>query len=132
VQTSHVLSQQLADALALKDWSTARSLSPPLANSSDATLATGYAGLDRASLMLLDARHQGDGYRLLVVSVANELGGSRTSLYCFEWIAQPAVGTVRQSGGIGRIAQVPGTVSPEQVRSDANLDATIRNNCVWS
>ena len=41
VQSSHVLGQQLADALAMEDWATARSLSPPLAGSSDATLADG-------------------------------------------------------------------------------------------
>jgi hypothetical protein len=131
VQTSHTLGQQLADALAAEDWDRARALSPPLANSSDATLASGYAGLDRASLMLVDARNDGANQRLLIVSVANELG-SRTSLYCFEWMAQPAAGTVRQGGGVGRISQVPGILTPQQVREDRGLADTIRDRCVWS
>jgi hypothetical protein len=131
VQASHSLGQQLGDALAAEDWNRARALSPPLANSTDATLAAGYAGLDRASLMLVDARDQGGDQRLLIVSVANELG-SRTSLYCFEWMAQPRAGTVRQGGGVGRIAQVPGTLTPEQVREDDGLAETIRTRCVWS
>ena len=132
MQGSHGLAQQLADALALEQWGTARALSPALAGSSDATLAAGYGGLDRASLLLVDSRPEGDGYRLLIVSVANELGCSRTSLYCFEWTAQPGPGTVRQGGGVGRIAQVSGGLSPEDVRGDPNLGATIRNDCVWS
>ena len=83
--------------------------------------------------MLVDARRQGDGYRLLIVSVANELGGSRTSLYCFEWSAQPAAGTVRQGGGVGRIAQVPGTrLAGAGSQRRATSTSTIRNNCVWS
>jgi hypothetical protein len=131
-QRSHELGQELADSLALEDWNRARALSPPLAGNSDAQLAAGYGGLDRASLMLLDSRQEGANQRMLIVSVANELGGRQTSLYCFEWLAQPGAGTVRQGGGVGRIARLNGTVTPEQVRNDGNLDATVRNNCVWS
>jgi hypothetical protein len=132
VQSAHLLAQRLADALATEDWDTARALSPALAGSSDATLANGYGGLDRASLVLVDARPEENGSRLLIVSVANEIGFSRTSLYCFEWSAQPGAGTVRQAGGVGRIAQVSGTWSADDVRNDPNLGGAVRNDCFWS
>jgi hypothetical protein len=82
-------------------------------------------------LILVDAREEGDSTRLLIVSVANELG-SRTSLYCFEWTAQPGAGTVRQGGGVGRIARADGALSPNDVRADERLSAAIRDDCVWS
>jgi hypothetical protein len=132
VRESHLLSQRLADALAAEDWNAARRLSPALASSSDESLRNGYGGLDRASLILVDAREEGDSTRLLIVSVANELNGSRTSLYCFEWTAQPGAGTVRQGGGVGRIARADGALSPDDVRADERLEGAIRNDCVWS
>jgi hypothetical protein len=132
VRESHLLSPRLADALAAEDWNAARRLSPALASSSDESLRNGYGGLDRASLILVDAREEGDSTRLLIVSVANELNGSRTSLYCFEWTAQPGAGTVRQGGGVGRIARADGALSPDDVRADERLEGAIRNDCVWS
>jgi hypothetical protein len=127
------LAQQLADALANDDWTTARRIDADKANSSDSQYAAGYGALDRASLMLLDARPEGGGQRLLVVSVANEQGGIQTSLYCLEWSVDAAAGTVRQHGGVvGQIARVASALSPEGVRHDASLDTTARTKCHWS
>jgi hypothetical protein len=131
VRESHAPQPTPRGRARVEDWNTARALSPALSSSSDESLRNGYGGLDRASLILVDARPEGDSTRLLIVSVANELG-SRTSLYCFEWTAQPGAGTVRQGGGVGRIARADGTLSPDDVRADEDLAAAIRDDCVWS
>lgn len=130
---SLAIAQQLGNALANDDWATARRLEPSKAGVSDADYRTGYDGLDRVSLVLVDVRPEGAGYRLLVVSVANERAGARTSLYCLEWSVDPVAGTVDQhSGVVGRIARVDRAISPEEARLDPVLDATMRNECVWS
>ena len=90
------MAQRLADALAGEQWDTARAIDVDARQSSDEVLDAGYRGLDRASLMLLDAVPEGDGFRLLVVSVANELDGAQTSMYCLEWSSDPAAGTIDQ------------------------------------
>ncbi len=133
VAPSLAVAQQLADALANDDWDTARRIDTDKANSSDSQYATGYSALDRASLMLLDARPEGRGQRLLVVSVANERAGAQTSLYCLEWSVDAAAGTVHQHGGVvGQVARVASAISPEGVRNDASLDAAARTQCHWS
>jgi hypothetical protein len=133
VAPSLAVAQQLADALANDDWATARRIDTDKADSSDSQYAAGYGALDRASLMLLDARTEGRGQRLLLVSVANEQSGAQTSLYCLEWSVDPAAGTVRQHGGVvGQVARVAAAISPEGVRNDASLDAAVRTQCHWS
>ncbi|MDO8364701.1 MAG: hypothetical protein Q7V88_17555 [Actinomycetota bacterium] len=133
VAPSFSIAQQLADALANDDWATVRRLEAAKAGLSDAQLLQGYDGLDRASLLLVDARSEGAGYRLLVVSVANERNGARTSLFCLEWSVNPVAGSVvEHSSVVGRVAQVEFAISPEGVRNDAALDATVRSQCVWS
>ena len=130
---SLAVAQQLGDALANDDWAAARLLEPDKAGVSDAQYLTGYDGLDRVSLVLVDVRPEGAGYRLLVVSVANERAGARTSLYCLEWTVDPAAGTVDQhSGVVGQIARVDRAVSPEEARLDTLLDTAMRTQCVWS
>lgn len=133
VASSFAVAQQLADALALDDWNSARRLEPRRSALSDQQFVDGYTGLDRASLMLVDARAEGAGYRLLVVSVANEKDGSRTSLYCLEWSVDPLAGTVQQqAGAVGLVQRVDVAVSPEGVRNDPGLDGAVRSTCVWS
>ncbi|MEQ1702325.1 MAG: hypothetical protein ABMA25_19620, partial [Ilumatobacteraceae bacterium] len=131
--SSLAIAQQLGDALANDDWATARRLEPDKAGVSDAQYRTGYDGLDRVSLVLVDVRPEGPGYRLLVVSVANERAGARTSLYCLEWTVDPVAGTVVQHNGVvGRIARVDRAISPEEARLDGVLDSAMRTQCVWS
>ena len=130
VQPSFALAQQLADGLALGDWGAVRSLDPSSAGMSDAAFVEGYGGLDRASLMLLDARPSGAGFEVLVVSVALELGGSRTSLYCLAWTADPSTGTVDQGGG-SKLTTLQGHVSPEAIRNDPAALAEV-GRCIWT
>lgn len=131
--SSLAIAQQLGDALANDDWATARRLEPSKAGVSDGQYFTGYDGLDRVSLVLVDARPEGAGYRLLVVSVANERDGARTTFYCLEWSVDPAAGTVVQHNGVvGQIARVDRAISPEEARLDPLLDSAMRNQCVWS
>jgi hypothetical protein len=133
VAPSLAVAQRLADALANDDWNTARRIDADKANSSDSQYVAGYSALDRASLMLLDARREGGAQRLLVVSVANERSGAQTSLYCLEWSVDVAAGTVHQHGGVvGQVARVATAVSPEGVRNDPSLDAAARTQCHWS
>jgi hypothetical protein len=130
VQPSFVLAQQLADALALADWSGARAIDPSTAGMSDAAFVDGYGGLDRASLLLLDARPVGAGFEMLVVSVAVELGGTQTSLYCLSWTADPTSGTVDQGGG-STLTTLQGAVSPEAIRNDPVALGEV-GRCAWS
>jgi hypothetical protein len=130
---SFALAQRLADALANEDWDTARQIDVDARESSDEVFEAGYGGLDRASLMLVDAVPDGAGFRLLVVSVANELDGARTSMYCLEWSSDPVAGTIDQhSDAVGLVARVPVAMTPEAVRQDPSLDRTIRDECQWS
>ena len=117
VQASFEIAQEFADALALEDWARARQLSPELADTSDADFVRGYGSTNRVSLMLRDARPDGDLDRLLVVSVAVENGGTRTSLFCLEWAIDPVAVTVDQRGG-SKLATWDGNAQPEAVRND--------------
>ena len=60
---SLTIAQRLADALANGDWNAARQLDADKASSPDASFDAGYGQLDRASLMLLDAKPEGAGHR---------------------------------------------------------------------
>src|SRR6185436_17846200 len=128
---SFALAQRLADALAGADWDVVRSLEPAKAKLSDEALAAGYAGLDQASLILVDARRQRGGYRQLLVSVANERNGAQTSLYCLQWSVNTGKGSVVEQGGIGKLATMRGTVSAESVVHDPALVDLINSRCVW-
>lgn len=132
VAGSFSLAQQLADALAADDWNTARQLEPAKAGFTDAQYA-GYKGLDRASLILVDARPEGDGYRNLVVSVANENDGTKTSLFCLEWSASAATGfVVQHTGVVGKLTTLNSLVSSDAVVSDPTLLDLVMRKCVWS
>ena len=105
--------QRLADALASGDWNTARSLDPGLGTVNDEELEDGYGSLDRATLLLVDARRQGDNDELLFVLVANERAGAQTTLYCAQstvsstGVVQPRSATVLQrSSGTNGLADV--------------------------
>jgi len=128
---SLALAQRLADALASGDWDVVRSIEPAKARLSDEQLAAGYAGLDRASLILVDARRQRDGYRQLLVSVANERNGAQTSLYCLQWSANTKKGSVVEQGSIGKLTTVRGTVSSGTVVNDPAMVDLISSRCVW-
>jgi len=127
--TAFAIAQELGDALALQDWASARSLSPELAGNSDDDFAVGYANTNRVSLILVDARRSGSQIELLVVSVAVELGGDQTSLYCLQWNVDPDARTVDQDGG-SRIARWQANAQPEAIRNDADALATV-NQCRW-
>ncbi|MEY2402184.1 MAG: hypothetical protein QOJ08_2295, partial [Ilumatobacteraceae bacterium] len=78
-------------------------------------------------------RPQGNGYRHLLVSVANEGNGAQTSLYCLEWSANPETGSVVEHGGVaGKLATLDGTVSSETVVHDRSLVDLMTRRCVWS
>jgi hypothetical protein len=130
VQPSFTLAQQLADALALADWASARTLDTSTAAMSDSAFVDGYGGLDRASLLLMDARPVGIGFEMLVVSVAVEFDGTQTSLYCLSWTADPGSGTVDQAGG-SKLTTLQGTVSPEAIRNDQVLLSEV-SRCTWN
>jgi len=130
VQPSFVLAQQLADALALADWESVRALDPSADGMSDAAFVEGYGGLDRASLLLLDAHQVGDGFEMLVVSVAVEVDGTQTSLYCLYWTSDPGSGMVDQGGG-SKLTTLQGTVSPEAVRNDPAALGDFES-CTWA
>jgi hypothetical protein len=121
--------QRLADALASGDWDTARSLDPGLGTVSDAQLEDGYGSLDRATLLLVDARRQGDSDELLFVLVANERAGAQTTLYCAQstvnstGLVQPRSATVLQRSS--------GTNGPEDVQANPAVVDLIRGQCVW-
>ena len=123
------IAQEFGDALALQNWNLARTLSPELADNTDDDFALGYANTNRVSLMLVDARRFGPEFELLVVSVAVELGGAQTSLYCLKWDVDPNARTVDQDGG-SRIAQWQANAQPEAIRNDADALATV-DQCVW-
>lgn len=117
VQASFEIAQEFGDALALEDWERARQLSPELAGASDADFVQGYGNTNRVSLILRDARSDGNGYRLLLVSVAVENGGARTSLFCLEWAVDPDARTVDQRGG-SKLATWDANAQPEAIRND--------------
>jgi hypothetical protein len=132
VSRSFAIAQQLADAFAADDWNTVRSLEPAKREFPDSAFG-GYRGLDRASLILVDARPHGDGYRLLIVSVANENNGAQTSLYCLEWSANAATKSVVEHGGVvGKLTTLHGTLSAESVVNDPTLAELVTRRCVWS
>jgi hypothetical protein len=121
----------LADALAAEDWDLVRSLEPAKAGFTDGDFA-GYKGLDRASLILVDARPERVGYRHLIVSVANEGNGKQTSLFCLEWSASADTGSVVEHAGVGKLTTLDGTVSSETVVKDPSLIDLITRKCVWN
>ena len=127
--TAFDTAQEFGDALALQNWDRARTLSPALADNSDEDFVIGYANTNRVSLILVDARPAGSEIELLVVSVAVELGGTQTSLYCLHWNVEVNAQTVRQVDG-SRIAQWQTNAQPEAIRNDAAALATV-NECVW-
>lgn len=130
---SLAVAQRLVDALSTEDWGTVRRLDRATSGYSDQNFIDGYRDLDRASLLLVDARQVPDGLRLLFVSVANEFGGAQTSLYCLEWTAKPDADTIQQHGGtVGLIARVSSTISPDDVRNDQELMEVIATRCRWS
>ena len=121
--------QRLADALASGDWNTARSLDPGLGTVSDGELEDGYGSLDRATLLLVDARRQGDSDELLFVLVANERAGAQTTLYCAQstvsstGLVQPRSATVLQRSS--------GTNGPADVQANPAVVDLIRDQCDW-
>jgi hypothetical protein len=124
-----VRAQQLADSLALNDWAAVRLIDPATAEFSDQRFEDGYRNLNRASLILLDARPTGIGYDLLVVSAAIELDGTQTSLYCLTWGVDAQFGTVSQRSG-SLITFWPGNTHPEAIPADAAaLEQLAR--CTW-
>ena len=131
VEESFRLAQSFSDALALERWPEARLIDSGLTNTSDADFIAGYGNTDRVSLMLLDARQNGPSVdELLIVSVAVEFGGSRTSLYCLNWAANTETDTIDQQGG-GLITTWQGVnAQPEAIRNDpAALDTFAM--CTW-
>ena len=104
-------------------------LDPGLGTVNDEELEDGYGSLDRATLLLVDARRQGDNDELLFVLVANERAGAQTTLYCAQstvsstGFVQPRSATVLQrSSGTNGLADV-----------QANLAVVdlIRDQCDW-
>jgi hypothetical protein len=129
VQSSFELAQRFGDALALENWELARQLSPALAGNSDDDFIQGYGGTNRVSLMLRDARSEGSGYRLLVVSVAVENGGAQTSVFCLEWAVDPVGGTVDQRDG-SKLATWDGNAQPAAIRNDPAAMQVV-NSCTF-
>jgi hypothetical protein len=127
VAGSFATAQRLADALAAHDWPTARQLQGT--TTSDAQLSAGYKDLDRSTLMAIDARSEGDGYRFLVVSVANEKGGAQTSLWCLQWTANSSAHTVHQNKGGHKLVTLQGTVTAEQLLADSTWASSMRAQC---
>jgi hypothetical protein len=131
VEESFRLAQSFSDALALERWPEARLIDSGLTNTSDADFIAGYGNTDRVSLMLLDARQNGPSVdELLIVSVAVEFGGSRTSLYCLNWAVNTETNTIDQQGG-GLITTWQGVnAQPEAIRDDPAALATVAT-CTW-
>jgi len=125
--SSRRAAQQFTDALAAGDWSSARRLSSNVRSASDGQLETGYGGLDRATLLLVDGRPEDGGDRLLFVSIANEHSGAQTTLYCVE--AQVQGGDVRQVAA-EVLDRSPGTLGVDDVKGDPGRTDLIRQRCL--
>lgn len=129
VAASLTLAQDLATALADSDWDAARRLSPGLASSSDADFEDGFEGLDRASLLLVDARRTGGMDELLVALIANERAGEQTTIYCVESTVSTA-GAVTQRAAF-LLDRQAGTIGLDDARRNVALADLIRGQCVW-
>lgn len=130
VAASLGLAQDLASALAAGDWEEARRLSPGLASSSDAEFEDGYEGLDRASLLLVDARRTGGIDELLVALIANERAGAQTTIYCVESTVSPT-GFVTQRAAFV-LDRTSTSIGVDDARRDVALADLIRGQCVWN
>ncbi|MGI9028457.1 MAG: hypothetical protein ACR2HP_00500 [Ilumatobacteraceae bacterium] len=130
VAASLGLAQDLASALAAGDWDAARRLSPGLASSSDAEFEDGYEGLDRASLLLVDARRTGGIDELLVALIANERAGAQTTIYCVESTVSPT-GFVTQRAAFV-LDRTSTSIGVDDARRDVALADLIRGQCVWN
>jgi len=130
VQPSLVMVQRLADALATGDWDTARSLSRSLRNLSDAQLEDGYGGLDRSTVLLVDARRRQGGDDLVVALIANERAGAQTTIYCIQSTVN-AAGDVSQNAA-SVLDRYSGTLGLEDVREDVATTDLIRRQCALS
>ena len=127
VGRSLTLTQQFSDALAAGDWESARRLNPSLRALSDAEFEDGYGGLDRATQLLVDAQQTTGGDRLLLVTIANERAGARTTLYCVESTVS-VDGAVRQTAA-SVLERYPGTIGVTEVTSDPEITDLIRRQC---
>ena len=100
-----------------------------LGNVNDEELEDGYGSLDRATLLLVDARRRGDNDELLFVLVANERAGAQTTLYCAQstvsstGVVQPRSATVLQRSS--------GTNGLADVQANPPVVDLIRDQCDW-
>lgn len=131
VWPSFLVAQSLADALGRHDWATANFLQGK--NDSDATYAKGYSEYHGAGLLLLDARPEGNGYRFLVVSVADETPstGEQTTLWCLQWSASASANSVKQQRGGHKLQTEPFVIDMVGVKSDPSMNQLIQSNCQW-
>ena len=102
---------------------------PGLGTVSDEELEDGYGSLDRATLLLVDARHQGDSDELLFVLVANERAGAQTTLYCAQ-SAVSSTGLVQPRSAIV-LQRSSGTSRLADVQANPAVVDFIRDQCAW-
>lgn len=122
--------QGLVDALAAGDWATARVLDPSI-TATDDELATTFAALDRASLILLDAGVAAGSYEMAAVEVLYNGAEEKTAVRCVQFVANGATGAVSRRGAFP-ITTIDGNVTPEAVRLDAATFAEVRSRCTFA
>jgi len=118
-----LMAQQLATAFADGDWATARRISP-IPAWDDATYEEGFAGLERAEVVLADSSRGTDQkVQLWLAQIAHESRpeGRQTSVYCILWIFDPATRTIaRESGHL--LVKEAGFVPPGDLRRGAGVE----------
>ena len=85
--------QQVATALANGDWPAARALRPDLSND-DATLESGYGGLEQSTVIATSVSGDGTEVHGAYVAWETTASGDQTSIYCTDWTVDPDLGEV--------------------------------------
>ncbi|HAP77041.1 MAG TPA: hypothetical protein DCR14_13260 [Acidimicrobiaceae bacterium] len=120
--------QLFADRLAEGNWvGINRMLSDIPAT--DAELEASFGGIDRLSLIVVDASDDGFAVTLQLIGVANEADAT-TTIRCFRWSVSP---DGLSSGGVYEAAiidQLDYQATPESVFEDTTLMSTYAAGCV--
>ena len=100
VAAAATLAQQLADAFAAHDWTTARQISPTPVWS-DAVYEQGFGSLTASRLVVARSEAVGSSVKLWLGEIAHEevSTGPQVSLYCARWDVDIAKGTIARISG---------------------------------
>lgn len=116
----------MADLLAIGDWASARLMLPADALD-DVAFDLRYGPIDRLSLLLLDARPDGDGFSLVLGAVGNDTVQNRTTVSCLRWYADSNAVDIFDEIVLNTYEGV--LFSPEALRNDSEEDTKHRAGC---